>query len=104
MKKQCVANILRVVWDTFLYEIKCNDNAHKANYKFGSISVFPFCKNKNQESNFQQGVGLVTKNISAFCLQWITFYFKGMLNLIDFNEEMFFLQFHALFKVFSKQN
>lgn len=67
MKKQCVANILRVVWDTFLYEIKCNDNAHKANYKFGSISVFPFCKNKNQESNFQQGVGLVTKNISAFC-------------------------------------
>ena len=42
-----------------------------------------------QEPGFQRVAGLVTINISVFCLKRVTFYFKAMLNLIYFNKRIF---------------
>ena len=37
-------------------------------YKFAFILFLSFLKNEKQESGFQQVGGLVTRNISVFCL------------------------------------
>ena len=49
----------------------------------------PFFKYQKQQSNFKQDGGLVTRDISVFCLKQVAFYFKAMPNLIDFYEEVF---------------
>ena len=46
-----------------------------------------------QESYFQEIAGLITKNISIFCLSWFTFHFKGMPNSINFYKRIFFEEF-----------
>ena len=47
-------------------------------------SFCPFLANQKQESGFQQVGGLVTRNISVFCLYRVGLYFKAMSNSIDF--------------------
>ena len=41
------------------------------------------------ESNFKQVGGLVTRNVSVFCLYWAVLCFKDMPNSIDFHERVF---------------
>ena len=48
-----------------------------------------FLTNQKQEPGFQQVGGLVTRNISAFCLSRVALYFKAMPNLIDFYKGIF---------------
>ena len=43
-----------------------------------------FLTNQKQESGFQQVGGLVTRNISVFCLLQVALYLKAMSNSIDF--------------------
>ena len=45
--------------------------------------------NQKQESGFQQVGGLVTRNISVFCLQRVALYFKAIPSSIDFYKEIF---------------
>ena len=45
--------------------------------------------NLKQESRFQKVGGLVTRNVSVFCLQQVTLYFKAMPNSIDFYKAIF---------------
>ena len=49
-----------------------------------------FLTNQKQESGFQQVGGLVTRNISVFCLRPVVLYFKDMPNSIDFYKRIFF--------------
>ena len=48
-----------------------------------------FLTNEKQESGFQQVGGLVTRNISVFCLWRVALYFKVMPNSIDFYKGVF---------------
>ena len=48
-----------------------------------------FLTNQKQESGSQQVGGLVTKNISVFCLLRVAQYFKTMPNSIDFYKGIF---------------
>ena len=48
-----------------------------------------FLTNQKQESGFQQGGGLVTGNISVFCLWRVALYFKAMPNSIKFYKGIF---------------
>ena len=68
MKKHCVAKILQGISERFLYENNRNYNSYKFSYKAAFLPVLSFRRNKKLESNFQQVGGLVTKNISVFCL------------------------------------
>ena len=45
--------------------------------------------NQEQESGFQQVGGLVTRNISAFCLQRVALYFRAIPSSIDFSKGIF---------------
>ena len=49
---------------------------------------FSFLTNQKQESGFQQVGGLVTRNISIFCLERVVLYFKAMPNSVDFYKEI----------------
>ena len=49
----------------------------------------PFLTNQKQESGFQQVGGLVTRNISAFCLQRVALYFRAIPSSIDFSKGIF---------------
>ena len=57
-------------------------------YKFAFILFLFFLTNQKQESGFQQVGGLVTRNISVFCLERVALYFKLMPNSIDFCKEI----------------
>ena len=48
-----------------------------------------FLTNQKQESGFEQVGGLVTRNISVFCLWQVALYFKAMPNSIDFYKGIF---------------
>ena len=63
MKKHCLTKILLAI-----YENKCNRNSQKFNYKFAFLY---FRRNQKQESNIQLVGGLVTKNVSDFCLKGV---------------------------------
>ena len=52
-------------------------------------SFCPFLTNKKQESGFQQVCGLVTRNISVFCLSRVALYFKAIPNSINFYKGIF---------------
>ena len=52
-------------------------------------SLFSFLTYQKQESGFQQVGGLVTTNISVFCLYRVMLYFKAMLNSRDFYKGIF---------------
>ena len=48
------------------------------------LSLFcPFLENK-KKIKFLAGYGLVTRNISVFCLQQVALYFKAIPNSINF--------------------
>ena len=64
----------------FLHENNCKYNSYKFDYKFAFIPFLPFLRNQKQESNFYQIGGVVTGNVSAFCLKRVTLYFKAMPN------------------------
>ena len=46
-----------------------------------------------KESAFQQVGGLVTRNISVFCLKRVVLYFKAMPNSVDFLNEFSYMLF-----------
>ena len=50
---------------------------------------FLFLQTKKPESGFQQVGGLVTRNISIYCLKRVALYFKAMPNSIDFYKRIF---------------
>ena len=88
-EKQCLAKILLAIWDIFLNENNRNYNSYRFSYKFAFILFFSFLTNQKQESGFQQVGGLVTTNISVFCLQRVALYFKAMPNSIGFYKGIF---------------
>ena len=45
--------------------------------------------NQKQESGFQQVGGLVTRNISVFCLLQVALFLKAMPNSINFDKRVF---------------
>ena len=89
--KNTVARVLLAVWEIFLHENNHNYNSCRYSYKFAFILVLPFLTNQKQESDFQQVGGLVARNISAFCLYRVVFYFQTMPNSIDFYKGIFFM-------------
>ena len=68
MKKHCVAKVLLAVSEIFLHENNNNYNSYRFSYRFVFILFLSFLTNQKQESGFQQVGGLVTRNISVFCL------------------------------------
>ena len=73
----------------FLHYNDCNYNSYKLYYKLAFIPILFFLKNWKEESKLQQVGGQVTRNISVFCLQRITLYFKAMANPVDFYQGIF---------------
>ena len=60
-KKNGVSKILFGVLETFLHDhVRNNDS-----YKIASMPLLSFHVAKKQQSNFQQVIGLVTKNIQS---------------------------------------
>ena len=86
-KKHCVARILQRIWERFLYEINLNYNFYNRSYKFTFISFLSF--RRNQESNFQQVGGVVTRNNFTFGLEGVALCFKGMANSINFYKRVY---------------
>ena len=82
--KLCVAKKLLAIWETFLDESIYGYSPYKFIYKFALVTLFSIRKNQKQESFSRQVGGLVTRNISGFCLKQVTLYFKGMPNSVDF--------------------
>ena len=68
MKKHCAAKDLLAIWEIFLHENNRNYNSYRISHKFTFILFLTFLTNQKQESSFQQIGGLVTRNISVFCL------------------------------------
>ena len=63
-EKIYVAKILLAIWEIFLQENDCDYDS----YRFAFIFFLSFLTNQKQKSGFQQVVGLVTRNVSVFCL------------------------------------
>ena len=72
-----------------LHQNNRNYNSYRFSYKFAFILFLSFLTNQKQESGFRQVGGLVTRNISAFCLYRVALYFKAMPNSIDFYKGIF---------------
>ena len=89
-EKNRVAKILLAIWDIFLHENNCNYNSYRFTYKFDFILFLPFFTNQKQESGFEQVGGLVTRNISVFCLQQVGLYFNTIPNSIEFYKVEFY--------------
>ena len=68
MKKHWVAKVLLAIWEMFSHENNRNYNSYRISYKFNFILFFPFLANQKQELGFQQAGGLLTRNVSIFCL------------------------------------
>ena len=67
------------------------------------IPLIPFPDSQHrllQIAHFQQVGGLVTKNISVFCLQLFTLYFKEMSNSIDIYIKNFLLYYSCSYYSF----
>ena len=77
------------VWEISSIENNRNFNSHRFNYKFAFILFLSFLTNQTQESSFQQVGGLVTRNISAFCLQRVALDSKAMPNSVNFYKGIF---------------
>ena len=77
------------IWEIILHENDHSYSSYRCSYKFAFIHFLSFLTNQKQESGFQQVGGLVTRNISGFCLQRAGLYFKAMLNSIDFYKGIF---------------
>ena len=90
-KKHYVAKVLLAISEIFLHENNNNYNSNRFSYKFAFIFFLSFLTNQKQESDFQQVGGLVARNISAFCLYRVVFYFQTMPNSIDFYKGIFFM-------------
>ena len=88
-KKHCVAKVLLAIWEIFLHENNRNYNSYRCSYKFAFILFLFFLTSQKQESRFQQVAGLVTRNISVFCLYQLALYFKAMSNSMDFYKGIF---------------
>lgn len=82
-KKHCVAKIALTIWKTFLYEDNCNYNFFKFNQKFTFFPFLSFCRNKKQQSNFQQAGGLVTNKYFCFLFTESRALFQRHPNSID---------------------
>ena len=89
VKKHCVAKVLLAIWEIFLHENNRNYNSYRFSYKFAFILFLSFLTNQKQESGFQQVGGLVTRNISVFCLKRLALYFKAIPISIDFYKGIF---------------
>ena len=59
--EKLVGKILPAILETFLDENNCNYNSYKLSYRSAFIFFFIFCRDRNQESYFQEVGGLVTK-------------------------------------------
>ena len=68
MKKHSVAKVLLVIWEIFLHENNRNYNPYIFSHEFAFILFLFVLTNQKQEYDFQQVGGLVTRNISVFCL------------------------------------
>ena len=68
VKKHCVTKVLLEILEMFLHENNRNYNSYRFSYKFTFMLFLSFLTNQKQESDFQQVGGLVTRNISVFCL------------------------------------
>ena len=66
--EKTLENVLLAIWELFLHENNQNYNSNIFINKFTIILLFPFLRNQEQESDFQQVGGLVTRNITDFCL------------------------------------
>ena len=73
----------------FLHENDYNYDSYKIRYKSAFILFLSFLRNKKKEPKFHQVGGLITRNISTFCLKWVALYFKSMLNSIPFYNGIF---------------
>ena len=60
--------VLLAVWRMLLREDGRNYNSYRFSYKLGFILFLSFLANQEQESDFQQFGGLVTRNVPGFCL------------------------------------
>ena len=58
-------------------------------YFYMKIPFLLFLRKQKQNSDFLEVGGLVTRNISAFCWQWIMLFFKAIPNSIDFYKGIF---------------
>ena len=56
------------ILDILFHENDRNYNPYRLSYKFTFIIFLSFLTNQKQEASFQQVGGLVTKNLSVFCL------------------------------------
>ena len=68
VKKYCAVKLLLAIWEICLHENIFDYNYYKLNCKFAFISFLYCFRNQKQESSVNQVGGLVTRNISAFCL------------------------------------
>ena len=66
-KSKFIAKVLLAIRVMFLHENSRNYNSYRFSQKICFYPLFVF-KNQKQESDFQQVGGLVTRNISVFCL------------------------------------
>ena len=66
VKKHWVAKVSLAIWEIFLQEN--NRNYVSLSYEFNFILFMSFLANHKQKSCFLQVGGLVTRNISVFCL------------------------------------
>ena len=64
-KTLCSKNFTKNLREIFIWNNR-NYNSYKFSYKFIFISFLSFHRNQKQESNFQQVVGLVTRNNFGF--------------------------------------
>ena len=84
-----MVKVLPAVRGIFLHGNNRNYNSCKFSYKFTLIPFLSFLKYQKQESNFQQGGGLLTRTIFVFCLLRVALYFKALPNSINFYKEPF---------------
>ena len=88
--------VLLAIWEVFLGENNRNYSSYRFSHKFVFIPVLSFLRKQEKRIKFLAGCGLVTRNISVFCLQRVALYFKAIPNSINFYKyfsDMLFL-FH----------
>ena len=88
-QKAIVAKVFLAIWEILLHGNNHNYSSYRFSYKFAFTLCLPLLTNHKQGSGFLQVGGLVRRNISAFSLWWVEFYFKTMLNSINPCEGIF---------------
>ena len=89
MKRHCVVKVLLAIWEIFLHENSRNYTSYRVSNKFSFVPYLTFIAKQKKESGVQQVSGLVTGNISVFCLKRVTLYLKAIPNSIDFYKGIF---------------